>query len=57
MYLWESPAPVSHILMLTDVVALTLPPAYTNIYITLDELELGSKMYIAWFPPDAIKGC
>lgn len=35
--------------MLTAVAALTPPPAYTNIYITLNELELGSKMYIAWF--------
>lgn len=35
--------------MLTAVVALTLPSAHTNIYIMLDELELGSKMYTAWF--------
>lgn len=35
--------------MLTAVAALTPPPAYTNIYITLDELKLGSKMYVAWF--------
>ena len=35
--------------MLTAVAAPTPPPAYTNIYITLNELELGSKMYIAWF--------
>lgn len=35
--------------MLTAVAALAPSPAYTNIYITLHELELGSKMYIAWF--------
>lgn len=35
--------------MPTAVAALTPPPAYTNIYITLNELELGNKMYIAWF--------
>lgn len=35
--------------MLTAVAAHTPPPAYTNIYITLNGLELGSKMYIAWF--------
>lgn len=33
--------------MLTAVAAPTPTPAYTNIYITLNELELGSRMYIA----------
>lgn len=36
-----------HVVMLTAVAALTPSPAYPNIYITLDELQLGSKMYIA----------
>lgn len=34
--------------MLTATAALTPPPAYTNIYITPNGSELGSKMYIAW---------
>lgn len=49
IYLWEYSAPISHIfaVMLTAVAAPTPTPAYTNIYITLNELELGSRMYIA----------
>lgn len=48
--LWGSPALVSYLAVtLTAEAALTPPFAYTNIYITLIELELGSKMYIAWF--------
>lgn len=35
--------------MLTAVAAPTPPPAYTNIYIMLNELELRRKIYIAWF--------
>lgn len=35
--------------MLTAVAPLTPLPAYTNIYIMLNESELGGKMYIAWF--------
>lgn len=36
-------------LFLTAVAAPTPSCASTNIYITLNELELGSQMYIAWF--------